>query len=230
MDTIEAISGPGARKTPTTRRSTTFTDRRMTKSRHLRRPPPKARPKKIPQRQKERYLSKTPAKKLIPLLLLTFTMAGVIGFIYETVCVLINTGGEFFKRGTTYGPWIPIYGFGALMIYALTVKFRKKPWLVFLIAMTSCGLLELVSGYVIDKFFHQRLWDYSTVILNWGNLNGYICVRSVLTWGIFGMLLMYGLLPLEEKFQKKLPKAFNIVTFALFGLFALDIVLSLTIK
>ena len=157
-------------------------------------------------------------------------MAGVIGFIYETVCVLINTGGEFFKRGTTYGPWIPIYGFGALLIYALTMKFRKKPWLVFLIAMTSCGLLELASGYVIDKVFHQRFWDYSTVILNWGNLNGYICVRSVLTWGIFGMLLMYGLLPLEEKFQKRLPKAFNIVTFALFGLFVLDIVLSLTIK
>ena len=81
-------------------------------------------------------MSKTPAKNLIPLLLLTFTVAGVIGFIYETVCVLINTGGEFFKRGTTYGPWIPIYGFGALLIYALTVKFRKKPWLVFLIAMT----------------------------------------------------------------------------------------------
>ena len=174
-------------------------------------------------------MTKTPAKKLIPLLLLTFTIAGVIGFIYETVCVIINTG-EFFKRGTTYGPWIPIYGFGALLIYALTVKFRKKPWLVFLIACFFCGLLELVSGFVIDKVFHQRLWDYTGVILNWGNLNGYICVRSVITWGIFGMILMYGLLPLEEKFQKRLPRVFNIVAFTLFGLFALDIVLSLTIK
>ena len=175
-------------------------------------------------------MSKTPAKRLIPLLLLTFTLAGVIGFLYETVCVLINTGGEFYKRGTTYGPWIPIYGFGALMIFALTVKFRKKPWLVFLIAAFACGLLELTSGYVIDKFFHMRLWDYTNVILNWGNLNGYICVRSVITWGIFGMILMYGLVPLLEKFQKKAPKTFNIVTIALFGLFAIDIVLSLTIK
>ena len=174
-------------------------------------------------------MSKTPAKKLIPILLLTFTMAGIIGFIYEEICVYINCG-EFLKRGTTYGPWIPIYGFGALLIFALTVKFRKKPWLVFLIAAISCGLLELTSGFVIDKFFHQRLWDYSQVILNWGNLNGYICVRSVITWGIFGMILMYGLLPLEEKFQKRAPKAFNIVTFALFGLFVLDIVLSLTLQ
>ena len=174
-------------------------------------------------------VSKTPAKKLIPLLLLTFTAAGIIGFIYEEICGYINEG-YFFKRGTTYGPWIPIYGFGALLIFTLTVKVRKKPLLVFLIAAVACGLLELVSGFVIDKYFHMRLWDYSNVMLNWGHVNGYICVRSVVTWGIFGMLLMLGLLPLEEKFQKGAPKAFNIVTFALFGLFALDIVLSLTLK
>ena len=87
-----------------------------------------------------------------------------------------------------------------------------------------------LPAFVLDKVFHQRLWDYTGTVLSWGNLNGYICARSVITWGIFGLIEMYGLVPLEEKFQKRLPKAFNIVTFALFGLFALDIVLSLTIK
>ncbi len=161
--------------------------------------------------------------------MLIFTVAGVIGFIYEEICGYINEG-HFFKRGTTFGPWIPIYGFGALLVFALTFRIRKKPLLVFLIATISCGLFELASGYVIDRFFHMRLWNYSNVILNWGNLNGYICVRSVITWGLFGMLLMYGVLPLAEKFQNRRPKAFNIVTFALFGLFVLDIVLSFTIK
>jgi len=174
-------------------------------------------------------VSRKPARKLIPLLMLIFTVAGVIGFIYEEICGFINEG-HFFKRGTTFGPWIPIYGFGALLIFALTVKIRKKPLPVFLIAAFASGLLELVSGYVIDRFFHMRLWDYSNVILNWGHVNGYICVRSVLTWGIFGMLLMYGVLPLAEKIQMRRPRAFNIVTIALFGLFVLDIVLSLTIK
>ena len=175
-------------------------------------------------------MSKTPAKKLIPLLLLNFTLAGVIGFLYETVCVMINTGGEFYKRGTTYGPWIPIYGFGALLIFALTIKFRKKPWLVFLIACTACGLLELTSGYVIDKFLHMRLWDYSLVMLNWGNLNGYICVRSVVTWGLFGLIFIYAILPPVEKFQDKHPKAFKIVSVSLFSLFVLDIILGLSLK
>ena len=174
-------------------------------------------------------MSRKPARKLIPLLMLIFTVAGFIGFIYEEICGYINEG-HFFKRGTTFGPWIPIYGVGALLILALTVKVRKKPWLVFIIATVACGLLELVCGYIFDKFFHMRLWDYSNVILNWGHVNGYICVRSVLTWGIFGMLLMYGVLPLAEKIQMRRPKAFNIVTIALFGLFFLYIVLSFTIK
>ena len=168
-------------------------------------------------------------KKLIPLLLMIYTIAGVIGFIYEEICGFINEG-YFFKRGTTYGPWIPIYGFGALLIFFLTVRFRGKPLLVFLISSLACGTLELSSGFILDKVFHLRLWDYSGVILNWGHVNGYICVRSVITWGIFGLLLMMVVLPLAEKFQKRHPKAYNIVTIALFSAFVLDIVLSLSIK
>lgn len=158
-----------------------------------------------------------------------FTVAGVVGFIYEEICGFINEG-EFFKRGTTYGPWIPIYGVGAMLIFFACIKVRKKPWLVFLISCLLCGTLELVCGYVFDKFFHMRLWDYSEVILNWGHVNGYICVRSVITWGLFGMLLMYGVLPLLEKFRAKRPRAFNVTAVLLFVLFATDIVLSQTIK
>ena len=174
-------------------------------------------------------MSKKSAKKLIPLLMFVFTLAGVVGFIYEEICGFINEG-EFFKRGTTYGPWIPIYGVGAMLIYFACIRIRKKPWLVFLISCLLCGTLELACGYVFDKYFHMRLWDYSEVILNWGHVNGYICIRSVITWGLFGMLLMLGFLPLLEKFQSKRPRAFNVVAISLFVLFAIDIVLSQTLK
>jgi hypothetical protein len=70
-------------------------------------------------------LNKETLKKLVFKLMLIYVIAGIIGFIYETVCVYINDG-EFYKRGTTFGPWIPIYGFGCLLIYFLTVRFRKK--------------------------------------------------------------------------------------------------------
>lgn len=165
----------------------------------------------------------------VPLLMLIYTIAGIIGFIYEEICVYINDG-EFFKRGTTYGPWIPIYGFGCLLIYFLSVGIRKKPWLVFIVSCLSCGSLELATGYVLDRFFHTRLWDYSVVILNWGNLNGYICVRSVVTWGLFALILMYLILPPVEKLQDRHPVIFNIISVTLFLLFVTDIVLSLTVK
>lgn len=161
--------------------------------------------------------------------MLTFTIAGMIGFIYEEICVYINDG-VLSKRGTTFGPWIPIYGFGSLLIFFLTVKVRKKPLLIFLISSLSCGILELATGFVLDKIFNLRLWNYSIVILNWGNLNGYICARSVITWGLFGLLLISGILPLTEKFRDKHPRAFNTVAVPAFSLFALDIVLSLAIK
>ena len=80
--------------------------------------------------------------------MLIYTVSGFIGFIYEEICVYINDG-EFYKRGTTYGPWIPIYGFGCLLIYFLTIRLRKKPWLVFLVSSLSCGALELATGFVL---------------------------------------------------------------------------------
>ena len=90
--------------------------------------------------------------------------------------------------------------------------------------------MELATGFVLDKFFHIRLWDYSLVILNWGNLNGYICVRSVITWGLFALILMYAILTPVEKLQDKHPKVFNVIAISLFALFILDIILSLTVK
>jgi len=163
------------------------------------------------------------------MLLMIFTLAGIIGFIYEEICGFINEG-YFFKRGTTYGPWIPIYGAGALLILLTTIKVRRKPLPVFLISALTCGALELATGFVLDKYLGMRLWDYSAVIMNWGNVNGYICIRSVVTFGLFGLLLMFGILPLLERFRSKHFRIFTAVSVSLFVLFALDIVLSLTLK
>ena len=141
-------------------------------------------------------MSKTPAKKLIPLLLLTFTFAGVIGFLYETVCVMINTGGEFYKRGTTYGPWIPIYGFGALFLTLAVFKRKVSPLLVFVITCIGSFIIEFTTGYVLYHYFGgMRLWDYNVEIWNWGNIGGYVCFRSVAIFGILGILFAKWAIP-----------------------------------
>ena len=163
--------------------------------------------------------------KELPLLMLLFTLGGIIGFFYEEICVYINDG-VFYKRGTTFGPWIPIYGIGCLFVYSLTKRLRSKPLYVFLIGALSCGALELAAGFMLDRFFHLRLWNYSIVIMNWGNVNGYICFRSVITWGLFSLLLMSAILPLCEHFRHKHPKVINAASITLFALFMTDILVS----
>ena len=141
-------------------------------------------------------------KKKLTTIFLIFVLCGIFGFIYEMLFYRIDLG-YFVKRGSTFGPWIPIYGFGALLIYFIAGKFKKKPILVFLISLVVSGLLELISGFVLLKVFHLRLWNYNEEILNFGNIGGFVCLRSILTFGLFGLLLIYIITPLIEKIVLK---------------------------
>ena len=120
--------------------------------------------------------------------------SGIFGFIYETLFYRIDLG-YFVKRGNTYGPWIPIYVFGGLFITLLTYKHKEKPWKVFVRAMLVSGIIEFLTGWILFKIFNIRLWDYNVEIWNYGNINGYICLRSVLFFGISGLILVYIMIP-----------------------------------
>ena len=100
-------------------------------------------------------MNKELLKKEFPLLMLIFAFGGVFGFIYEEIFYRFDLG-EWVKRGTTFGPWIPIYGFGGILILALTYKIRKNPFLVFLLATVTSGVLELATGWVILTLFGVR--------------------------------------------------------------------------
>ena len=159
--------------------------------------------------------------------MLIYVIAGIIGFIYETICVFINDG-VFAKRGTTFGPWIPIYGFGALLMLGLTYTVRKNPFLVFLIATVVSGVLEFGTGYVVLKVFNTRLWDYNNEIWNWGNIDGFVCARSVLFFGVSGIFLQFLVMPLFRKLENKIPrKAWLCLCFIPAGLFIADIAVSM---
>ena len=154
-----------------------------------------------------------------------FVFSGIIGFIYEEIFYYFDLG-MIVKRGTTFGPWIPVYGFGTLFITLVCYNLRKKPLLVFLLATLISAIVEFSTGYVVYNFFHTRLWDYNIEILNFGNIGGYICLRSVLLFGISSLFLFYGALPIFEKINSKNNKLIKIISISLFSLFILDIILS----
>ncbi len=147
-------------------------------------------------------------KTTIAILCLIIVISGVFGFIYEFIFYYFNEGmDKFYWRGGNFLPWINIYATGAIMIYFLSYKHRKKPLKVFLLGFFGSGILEYISGlgmYIIGNGF--RCWDYNTEILNFGNINGFVCLRSVTFFGLSGLLLIYIIVPLCFYLAKKMNK------------------------
>lgn len=155
-----------------------------------------------------------------------FVCGGVFGFVYEELFYRIDLG-YFVKRGTTFGPWIPIYGFGALLILLCTYRLNKRPWLVFAVGGTVCGILEFTTGYFLFHGGNIRLWDYNNEIWNWGNIGGYTCLRSVMFFALSSIILMYGVLPFVRYLFSKLPRPlFGLTSVSLGLLFLLDVIVA----
>ena len=168
-------------------------------------------------------------KDIIHLLLLIMILSGIFGFIYEEIFYYFDLG-YLVKRGSTFGPWIPIYFFGGLLITISTYRFKDKPLLVFLLTVIVTGILEFGTGLVLDKVFNLRLWDYNTEILNFGNIGGFVCLRSVLFFGLSSLLLIYVMIPFFYYSASKMnKKVFLIISFSLCFIFLFDEVYNLII-
>lgn len=163
-------------------------------------------------------------KTMLGIFCLIIVISGMFGWLYEVVFYYFNSGmTEIYFRGGNFLPWINIYAMGAILIYVLTYKKRKKPLFVFIVSMVSTGILEYIGGYFMEHIMHIKCWDYTNEILNFGNINGYVCLRSVLIFGISALLLMYLIVPLCFYLAKKIPKkAFLILSYTICGIFLFD--------
>ncbi len=160
----------------------------------------------------KKYINEDPKfdkATMVGIFCLIIVLAGIFGFIYEYIFYYFNGGmTEFYWRGGNFLPWINIYAYGAILIYLVTFKYRKKSLKVFILSLVVCGLLEFLSGYIFYTFFGGwRGWNYNNEILNFGNIGGFVCLRSVLFFGLSGLLLIYCILPccfyLASKLNKK---------------------------
>ena len=126
--------------------------------------------------------------------LLFFYIYCFIGWIWET-CYVSVMQAKWVNRGFMRGPFLPIYGSGAIMILSCTLPFRTQAIPVFFFGMISATILEYCTGATMEKLFHVRYWDYTGKPFN---LNGHICLVSSLAWGAFSVILtLYGHTPLE---------------------------------
>lgn len=138
-----------------------------------------------------------------------FWIYSILGYLLETIFYSIfKWPGE---SGILYGPWTPLYGFGAIIII-LTSKyvfknFKKNKFikllLIFLFNFIFLSLIELIGGLLIEKLFSTTWWDYSSHKYHIGK---YVCLDMSLIWGLAAIILIYIIKPLMDKFIKKIPK------------------------
>lgn len=150
---------------------------------------------------------------LLCYLFIVFLTGCVVGWIYEEFFYRI-TEGMFRNRGVLYGPWLPIYGLGALGIYAMK-PFKKNPVILFLLCSVITAVVEYIIGFIAIRFFNLRLWDYRGLFLN---VNGIICFRSVISFAILGMVFHYLIEPAAEHMIKRIN---NIAVYCSCGVLAL---------
>lgn len=110
-----------------------------------------------------------------------------LGWCFES-CYVSLKNKKWVNRGFINGPFLPIYGTGAVIILFSTVPVMRSPILVFIVSVVMATLLEFITGCVMERLFKVKYWDYSNNFLNY---KGYICFKSSVAWGFMGMLVTY---------------------------------------
>ena len=144
----------------------------------------------------------------------------------EVGCKLVELK-KFINRGFLIGPYCPIYGWGCILIILLLNKYTDDPLVLFIMAIVICSILEYFTSYFMEKLFKARWWDYSS---NKFNLNGRICLETMIPFGLLGCLIMYFVNPFFVSIYSKIPSnILIIISFVLFTIFLTDNIISYTI-
>ena len=134
-------------------------------------------------------------------LIVIFFSMSMFGWLWEVGMHLVSYG-EFVNRGALHGPWLPIYGTGAVLILTVLNRFRKNPALEFGAAIVLCGFLEYMTSLVMEIVTGgTKWWDYSGYFLN---LNGRICAEGLLVFGIGGLAIVYIIAPVIDDLTGRL--------------------------
>lgn len=155
--------------------------------------------------------------------LLFFFIYCFLGWCWES-CYVSAKKRQWVNRGFMNGPFLPIYGFGALSVLIATLPVRPFPVLVFVFGMLGATALELVTGICMEKLFHVRYWDYSNQKFNF---KGHICLTSSIAWGAFSLAMIYGFHKPIEKLVLSIPFVWlDILTTVLTVIVAADFAIS----
>lgn len=109
-----------------------------------------------------------------------FLIYSFLGWCVEVCYAALNTK-KFINRGFLNGPYCPIYGAGVITIMYFVYPFKNSLIVLFMFSVILTSLIEFLTGFILEKAFHYRWWDYSKEHFN---LGGYICLKFSIIWGL----------------------------------------------
>ena len=146
-------------------------------------------------------------------LLWIFFLYAFLGWCTEVSYAALRTG-KFVNRGFLNGPVCPIYGCGVVVVLAGLEPLKGNFVLLFLGSVVLTSALEWATGFVLEKLFLQRWWDYSDKPFN---LGGYICLEFSVMWGFACLFVVDILHPSIEFFIRLIPHTLGWVLLGLFS-------------
>lgn len=155
--------------------------------------------------------------------LFIFFSFAIIGWLWEGIYDLLQFG-VLANHGVLFGPWEPIYGSGAVILYFLLNRFKKMPFVVFMGSFVFCTMIEYGTGYYLEVTKGRSWWTYHNIPFN---IDGRVCLLSSIVFAIAGILLIYFIIPRLKAIYNKLNyKKAAILILLLMTLFTLDFIYS----
>ena len=156
---------------------------------------------------------------------LFFFLYAFMGWCCEVAFAAFKTR-SFVNRGFLNGPICPIYGVGVVLVVTLLKPFNESIGLLYVGAFVVTSVLEWLTGFVLEKLFHEKWWDYSDMPLN---IQGYVCLLFSLLWGVGCVFIVRVVHPLVKTGVRLMPEVIGWVLLAiLVVLFIID--LCVTVK
>ena len=162
---------------------------------------------------------------------LYFMMYSIIGWCYEVFLEVVVYKWGFTNRGVLFGPYCPVYGFGALSFIFIVYKLIKdKPLkrkiimipVVFLLCMIIATSIELITSYICEAFMGS--WPWQTYADYKINFQARIALSPSIRFGIGGVVFLYLLQPIFSKIINKLGDKKKYIFYIVSILFIIDII------
>ena len=154
-----------------------------------------------------------------------FIIYAFIGWCSEVSYAALDRG-IFVNRGFLNGPYCPIYGCGVLIVVVLLTPLKKNLLILYLGSFLLTSVLEFITGFVMEKVFHNKWWDYSDKPLN---IMGYVCLKFSIFWGLACTFIMLIIHPIIYGFIHLIPHIVGVVLLIIIMTgFAIDVVVTVS--